>query len=311
MTEAEIHTISKKYESFRLRDKTREKYLLQSILEHGIRQPLQCVRGDEQKYQYVLLDGFKRLRCSYKLRLRMVPVVCLGSDEAACILHLLRCSNERNLSTIEQARFVDELHKRHGLSIAEIAVRLECSKAWVSVRLGIMSEMSQVVREAVFADRFPLRSYMYTLRQFTRVNSIPAKEIDRFVSSVSAKGFSTRDIERLAYGYFRAGKRLKRQIEEGNLEWTLRQMKQQEPAHGAEEGLSESEWTVIRDLELVQKYISRLRYGLSREGLNSKAFSAQALLLVEGLLGMIEGFRAQLRSFYENRVPQGSGKNTL
>jgi len=45
MTEAEIHTISKKYESFRLRDKNREKYLLQSIMEHGIREPLQCVQG--------------------------------------------------------------------------------------------------------------------------------------------------------------------------------------------------------------------------------------------------------------------------
>ncbi len=311
MTEAEIHTISKKYESFRLRNKTREKYLLQSILEHGVRQPLQCVRGDEQKYQYVLLDGFKRLRCCYKLRLHMVPVVCLGSDEAASILHLLRSSNERNLSTLEQARFVDELHGRHGLSIAEIADRLECSNAWVSVRLGIISEMSQVVREAVFSDRFPLRSYMYSLRQFTRVNSIPAKDIDRFVSAVSGKGFSTRDIERLTYGYFRGGKRLKCQIEEGNLAWTLRQMKQQGPAHGAEEGLSEAEWTVVRDLELLQKYISRVSYGLSRKGLNSKAFGAQALLLIEGLLGMIEAFKTQIRSFYENRACQGSGKNTI
>ena len=311
MTEAEIHTISKKYESFRLRDKSREKYLLQSILEHGIRRPLQCVRSCDRKYQYVLLDGFKRLRCSDKLQLRMVPVISLGSDEAASILHLLRSSNEQNLSTLEQARFVDELHNQHELGIAEIALRLECSKAWVSVRLGIIREMSQVVREAVFSDRFPVRSYMYTLRQFTRVNSIPAKAIDRFVSSVSGKGFSTRDIERLAYGYFRGGKRLKDQIEEGNPGWTLRQMKQQTPGHGAQEGLSESEWTVIRDLELVQKYISRLRYGLSREGPNSKAFRAQALLLVEGLLGTIDRFKAQLRSFYEERTCQGSGQNTL
>ena len=311
MTEAEIGTISKKYESFRLRDKARERYLLQSILEHGVRQPLQCVRGEEQKYPYVLLDGFKRLRCCCKLRLRMVPVVSLGSDEAASILHLLRCSNERNLSTLEQARFVDELHGRHGLGIAEIAERLECSKAWVSVRLGIISEMSPVVREAVFADRFPLRSYMYTLRQFTRVNSIPAQDIERFVRAVSGRGFSTRDIERLAYGYFRGGERLKEQIEEGNLAWTLRQMRRQEPAHGAQEGLSEAEWKVIRDLELVGKYISRLRYGLDREGLESKAFRAQALLLTEGLLGMVDRFKAQIRGFYENRACQGNGQNTL
>ncbi len=90
MTEAEIHTISKKYESFRLRDKNREKYLLQSILEHGVREPLQCVQEDGTKY--ILLDGFKRLRCSYKLNIRMVPIVLLGGDEVSSILHLIRLS---------------------------------------------------------------------------------------------------------------------------------------------------------------------------------------------------------------------------
>jgi len=309
MTEVEIGTISKKYESFRLRDKNREKYLLQSILEHGIREPLQCVQADGQ--QYILLDGFKRLRCCYKLNLRMVPVASLGSDEASSILHLIRASTERNLSTLEQARFVDELHKRYGLTVADMAGRLECSQAWVSVRLGIIDEMSRVVRKAVFSGRFPVRSYMYTLGQFTRVNSIPARDIDTFVRSVSGKGLSTRDIERLAYGYFRGGERLKRQIEEGNLEWTLRRMRKQEPAHGAEEGLSDAEWKVIRDLELVQKYMSRIRYGLSRDELTSKVFHAQALLLMEGLLGMVDRFKEQIRSFYEKRACQGSSQSTL
>jgi ParB/RepB/Spo0J family partition protein len=309
MTEAEIGTISKKYESFRLRDKSREKYLLQSILEHGIREPLQCVQADGQ--QYILLDGFKRLRCSCKLNLRMVPIVLLGSDEVGSILHLIRASTERSLTTLEQAHFVDELHKSYGLTVADIAGRLECSRAWVSVRLGIIDKMSRVVREALFSGRFPVRSYMYTLRQFTRVNSIPTRDIDTFVMSVSGKGLSTRNIERLAYGYFRGGEQLKRQIEEGNLEWTLRRMKEQEPVHGAEEGLSDAEWKVIRDLELAQKYISRLRYGLNRDELTSKAFHAQASFLMEGLLGMIDRFKEQIRRFYEKRAYQGSSQNTL
>lgn len=309
MTEAEIHTISKKYESFRLRDKNREKYLLQSILEHGIREPLQCVQGDEQ--EYILLDGFKRLRCSYRLHINMVPVISLGNDEVSSILHFIRMSTDRGLSTLEQASFVDELHKRYGLSVTDIAARLERSKAWVSVRLGIIDEMSQVLREEVFSGRFPLRSYMYTLRQFTRVNSISSGEIDTFVRAVSGKWISTRDIERLAYGYFRGGDRLKSQIEEGNLEWTLRQMKKAEPACQAEEGLSEAEWTVIRDLELVQKYMSRIRHGLTREELSSKAFNSRALLLIEGLLCMIDGFKEQIRRFYDSRAYQGNSQNAV
>ena len=305
MTEAEVNTISTKYESFRLRDKNRERYLLQSILQHGIREPLQCVQGDGVQ-SYILLDGFKRLRCSYKLRLHMVPVVSLGTDEVACILQFIRLSAERSLSTLEQAHFVDELHSRYGLKVSDIAGRLERSKAWVSVRLGILEEMSQVVQEAVFSGRFPVRSYMYTLRQFTRVNGIAGTQIDRFVHCVSGKGLSTRDIEKLAYGYFRGGDRLKHQIEEGNLSWTLRQMRKSEPVYQGEEGLSEAEWSVIRDLELAQKYMSRIRRGLTREELRSQAFQARAMLLVEGLLDRVDRFQAQLRSFHESRAYQAN-----
>jgi DNA-binding MarR family transcriptional regulator len=305
MTEAEVNTISTKYESFRLRDKNRERYLLQSILQHGIREPLQCVQGDGVQ-NYILLDGFKRLRCSYKLRLHMVPVVSLGTDEVSCILQFIRLSAERSLSTLEQAHFVDELHTRYGLTVSDIAERLERSKAWVSVRLGILEEMSQVVREAVFSGRFPVRSYMYTLRQFTRVNGIAGTQIDRFVHCVSGKGLSTRDIETLAYGYFRGGDRLKHQIEEGNLSWTLRQMRKGESVYQGEEGLSETEWSVIRDLELAQKYMSRIHRGLSREELRSQAFQARATLLVEGLLDRVDRFQAQLRSFHESRAYQAN-----
>ena len=101
------------------------------------------------------------------------------------------------------------------------------------------------------------------------------------------------------------------QIQEGNLRWTVRQMRRRESFSRAEEGMSEAEWSVIRDLELAQKYMGRLRYGLIREGLLSEAFHARALLLVEGLLDGIEVFEAELRSFHERRAHQGNRQNAL
>jgi hypothetical protein len=310
MTEAELESISRKYESFRLQDPNREKGLLHSILQHGIREPLQCVHGDGSQ-PFILLDGFKRLRCCCKLRVHKVPVASLGTDEAACILQLLRLSVERSLNSLEQARFVDELHLHYGLTVGEIAGRLERSKAWVSVRLGMLQEMSDVVREAVFSGRFPLRCYMYTLRPFTRVNGIAGTQIDRFVRCVSGKGLSTRDIETLAYGYFRGGEYLRRQIEEGKLSWTLKQMRHSEQICQGEEGLSESEWSMIRDLELAQKYMSRIQRGITGEPLRSQAFTAQAILLVEGLLERVQPFQAKLRSFHESRTTQTNRQNAV
>jgi len=311
VAQAELPSICRKYESFRLRDSAREKYLLASILQSGVREPLQCIQTEGGEYRYILLDGFKRLRCCCRLNIDTVPVLSLGSDEAGSILRLVRLSADRRLSSLEQARFVDELHGSYGLTVAEIAEKVERSKAWVCVRLGIAERMGEVVRDAVFSGRFPLRSYMYTLQPFTRVNGVGSRMVDRFVESVAGKGLSGREIDRLAYGYFRGGERLRQQIESGNLRWTLRQMNELGPPESAGEGMSEAEWNVVRDLELVQKYMLRILSGLGREDLGSKGFHAQALLLIEGLLETIDRFSAQIRSFHDRRAQQGSGSQAL
>ena len=311
MKETEIISINRKYESFRLKDKAKEKYLLQSILEQGVREPLKCIEKQGEEQPYILLDGFKRLRCSEKLKIAMLPVVSLGTDEISSILQFIRLCTEGNLSTLEQARFVDELFHNYGLTVSEISHRLERSKAWVSVRLGILDEMSPVVRDEVFSDRFPMRCFMYTLRQFTRVNSISQKQIDSFVKSVSAKGLSTRDIERLAYAYFRGGNQLRGQIEKGNINWTLAQIHNQELSSHAPADLNEAEWTVIRDLELVQKYISRILFGLNHRELVSKAFHSHALLLIKGLLEQVDDFKSKIRSFYDCRTQSRNNQNVV
>jgi hypothetical protein len=43
-----------------------------------------------------------------KLRIRMVFYASLGEDEAAAIVTLLRVSNNRLLTILEQARFIEE-----------------------------------------------------------------------------------------------------------------------------------------------------------------------------------------------------------
>lgn len=295
-TEIEIHKISTKYESYRLKDKLRQKYLLESIMTRGVKVPLVCV---EQSGRYILLDGFKRFRCCRKLGLACVPVIIVGTDEAESILHLIRQSNEKSLNILEQARFVDELKKSFGLGVTEIAKRLEVSTAWVSVRLGILDEMSECIKKEVFSGKFPLRSYMYTLRQFTRVNKVPKEELDRFVKAVAGQGLSQRKIEKLAYGYFRGSDQVKKQIEDGNLEWTLKQMDVDAAAgsHAQQPELSRQESGFIRDLELLQKYITRVRRGLMEEQTDSSAFQKTVRLLAAGIREAMEKLRKELTQY--------------
>ena len=297
MKEIEISQIDTRFEGFRLKDKSQEKFLLGSILEQGIREPLQCVVKPGE--QLILLDGFKRLRSAVKLGIKVVPVVSLGSDEAGAILQLIRLSNVQGLSILEQAILVDELKGTYGMSTMEIARYLERSPAWVSVRLGIIGEMSSVVKEAIFSGRFPVRSYMYTLRQFTRVKGIKKSEIDAFVHSVSGKGLSVRAIETLAHGFFKGGQNLKEQIMQGNLDWTLNQLRQD--VGSDTNSLSECESKTLKDLELAQRCIGRIPYEIKDLRLNSPSFFATAHLLVENILGKMNYFIKVLEEFYDQR----------
>ena len=311
MEQIEVSYIDTGYETLHLRDKNREKVLLDSIIMHGVNNPLKCVVKENNNF--ILLDGFKRLRCCRRIKLSIVPVTCLGNDEVSALLSIIRLSNADSLNILEQSAFVDELHQKHKLPVKEIAYQVERSPAWVSVRLGIIQEMSEVVRDAIFSGAFPVRSYMYTLRQFTRVNKINKSDIDEFVKRVSGKGLSTRNIETLVYGYFRGGKQIKSQIEKGNISWTLKQMSRINTLTEAEKSLlNESELKTIRELEIIQKYINRVRCDIKSNKLKSESFFNTAGLLIKGILNNIDDFKKKLQEFYNGTEKQKtSNKDTL
>ena len=164
-----LSSLDLRYEGFRLKAAALEERLLGSIAQRGIEEPLE---GVEVKERSVLLNGFKRYRCARKLRLATVPYASLGPDEAVGILSLLRTSNNRALSILEQAGFIEELKHARQMSVAQIAAELSRSKSWVSMRLGLIAEMSAQVRRQLFAGAFPVYSYMYALRQFMRMNGV-------------------------------------------------------------------------------------------------------------------------------------------
>ena len=142
--EVDLARLDLRYEGFRLKQPALEERLLASLAARGIQEPLEGVEVQQTK---VLLNGFKRYRCARRLRLATVPFSSLGGDEATAILGLLKLSNNRTLSILEQAAFIAELKNGRGLNVAEIAAELCRSKSWVTMRLGLLAEMSEAVRQ--------------------------------------------------------------------------------------------------------------------------------------------------------------------
>jgi len=310
MKEIEIQYINRRYESLRLKDPYREKLLYMSIAEEGIRDPVQGIMHNENSI--ILIDGYKRIRCLIKMGIYIVPFVTIGATEAEGLLNIIRLSNANKLTTLEEAVIIDELNQKLGLAVSDIAKRVERSNAWVSVRLGIVNEMSECVKESLLRGEFPMRSYMYTLQHFTRVNSIPQAEVEKFVKAVSAKGYSTRDIELFAYGYFRGGNELKEQILNGNLDWTLKRMKKlNESSISASAEYNEAERNILKDFELVQKYMNRIIVRLPEQKANSNGFQANACLLIEGILSSIDNFKDIVKVFYDRKRYTANSKNAL
>ena len=290
----EISSLDLRYEGYRLKSRIAEKALLASIIEHGVRDPLQGVDlGDGIR---ILLNGFKRYRCAKKLNISIVPYRSFGSDEPLGIIKLIRISNSKNLNILEQAKLIDDLQNVHGMCNADIAGLLEKSKSWVSVRSGILKEMSEYVMKRVFEGEFPVYSFMYTLRQFIRINSISKQDIDEFVKAVSGKGLSIRDIELLAYGFFRGSDDFRQLIKKGNITWGLNRLKGS-AAETTE--CTKAEQSMLRDLESVQSYMQRITYRVRDDRLGTDAFHAQATLLTKGIIRFMDSFSKSIRAFHE------------
>ena len=290
----ETSSLDLRYEGYRLKSGRVEKALLSSIIEHGIRDPLQGV--DLEDGIRILLNGFKRYRCAEKLNISVVPYRSFGSDEPLGIIKLIRISNSKTLNILEQAKLIDELQNVHDMCNDDIAGLLEKSKSWVSMRAGLLGEMSEYVMKQIFAGDFPVYSFMYTLRQFIRMNSISKQEIDEFVKVVSGKELSIRDIELLASGFFRGSDDFRQQIKKGNITWGLKRLK--ESAAEATE-CTKAEQSMLRELELMQSYMQRIIYRVKNDKPGTDAFHAQANLLTKGIISFMDNFSKSIRAFHE------------
>ena len=289
----ERSSLDLRYEGYRLRNDAAEARLLASISERGIEEPL---GGIDIPQGHLLLEGFRRNRCAIKLGIECVPFVSWGEDETEGIANLLRAPQQRALNILEQARFVAELLSTHEMTIADVAEMLSRSKAWVSTRRNLLTQMSPAIQDTLFRGAFPVYSYMVTLRPFMRINGVDQKEIERFVQAVAGAKLSVREIELLAHGYFRGTSSLRESIDQGNWKWTLDQMQavSQDP-----EGLSDFERRLLRVLEQLLQAMQNVMTRCDSSRLQSRGFHAQANLLLASLLGRRESFFKKMEEFYD------------
>lgn len=137
---------------------------------------------------------------------------------------------------------------------------------------------------------------MYTVRPFMRINGVGREEVEEFVTALSAKRLSVREIEHLAQGYFRGPDTLREQIRTGNVALPLERMKE---AAGSAEGCTPFEQRLLKDIEIAQKYMQRVTGKSHDPRLKTPGFHAQAHLLLGGLLSRAPAFFHSVRQLHD------------
>jgi hypothetical protein len=137
---------------------------------------------------------------------------------------------------------------------------------------------------------------MVTLRPFMRMNGVGQQEIEGFVQAVADQKLSVREIELLSHGYFRGPDSLRREIDQGNWKWSLAQM---QSVPEAPEACNDTERALLSDLEKLLKLIGRVTTRCDHEQLQTRAFHAQANLLLARLLSRREAFFKKMEEFHD------------
>ncbi len=292
-TEIEISTLDLRYEGYRVRDPRHEQKLQAQILARGIENPL---AGIDRPSGKVLLDGFKRYRCARKLKIELIPYVSVGENDASGILTILKEPAQKRMGILEEAQFLRELQSEHGMSIAELACSLSRSKGWVSMRLNLLNGLSDTVYEKIFSGAFPAYCYMYILRKFMRMNEGSSDLAEEFVKAVSGEKFSLRELEKLACGFFKGGKNLRREIAAGNADAVLGRM---ERVAKQLDGCTSRERSCLNELGRMQKLMETLIGRSNDPALESADFKAEAHILQTGIVSRTKVFEEAMRRFYD------------
>lgn len=122
--------------------------LTDSILAHGIIQPLILTIDDETK-KYFLIAGERRLRAAERAGLQMVPaIVRTASDQERLELALIENVQRADLSPLETAEAYRSLEENFSLTHEEIAKRVGKNRSSVTNTLRLL-KLPELVLKAL------------------------------------------------------------------------------------------------------------------------------------------------------------------
>jgi ParB family transcriptional regulator, chromosome partitioning protein len=196
----ELHQLDLRNEKLRTHKPEAERKLVGSLAVIGQQAPVVVVHGDGAE-QFVLVDGYKRVRALRRLGQDLVDATCwdLSEAEALVLDRLLRTGE--GATALEHGWLLHELAVRFELSLEELGRRFARSASWVSRRLALVGELPAAIQEHVQRGELPAHAAMKHLVPLARANP---EACERLVAAIAGKGLTNREIGEL-YAAWRDG----------------------------------------------------------------------------------------------------------
>lgn len=195
--ELEFHQLALRYERLKVVRPEAERRLLASLAEVGQQVPIVVVKqaADEQ---FVVIDGYKRVRALRRLGRDTVAAGCWSGEEAEALIATRLMQTAEPETALEQSWLLAELHERFGLSLEELARRFSHSVSWVSRRLALVHELPDSIQERVRRGEMGAHGAAKYLVPLARANREVCLQL---VEAIGTARLSSRDLEILYTAY--------------------------------------------------------------------------------------------------------------
>jgi ParB family transcriptional regulator, chromosome partitioning protein len=253
----EWHQLDLRYERLRRRSPNRERLLLGSLAQVGQQLPIVVVT-DESTQQYVVIDGYKRIRSLKKLKHDTVRATTwsIGECEALMLERLMR--PKEGDGPLEQGWLLKELQDRFTLTMEELSKRFDKSKSWVSRRLSLVVQLPETLQARVRNGEVCPHAAMKYLVPLARAN-VTAAEI--LAQVAAAQRLSSRQVGELYAGWTSGSTKTKQLIESDPM---LYLRAKQEAQGGSQTAAGLASQNLVRDLDALGGIAKRIRTHLKQ-----------------------------------------------
>jgi ParB family transcriptional regulator, chromosome partitioning protein len=202
----EFHQLELRYERLRVVRPEQERRLLTSLAEAGQQVPIVVIQ-DPHENQFVVIDGYKRVRSLRQLGRDTVTASCWPGEEVEALIVTRLMQESEPETTIEQSWLLSELHDRFGLSLEDLARRFGHSVSWVSRRLALVQELPDSIQQQVHRGEIVAHGAAKFLVPLARANRRACLEL---VEGIGSTRLSSRDLG-ILYSSYQTGNWITRQ----------------------------------------------------------------------------------------------------